>query len=121
MNEVPTIGVTNRLSEPGVGGHVLGDVPALPPSPTRPDSPYVTIERPDGSDGLAHVTFQRVPDAKTTKARLHLDLFVDNAQPIFEAMIAAGATALQTTPAGDWTTRVLQDPAGNEFCLIGPD
>ncbi|HET9773272.1 MAG TPA: VOC family protein, partial [Acidimicrobiia bacterium] len=23
--------------------------------------------------------------------------------------------------AGEWTTRVLQDPAGNEFCVIGPD
>jgi hypothetical protein len=25
------------------------------------------------------------------------------------------------TEAGEWTTRVLQDPAGNEFCVIGPD
>jgi hypothetical protein len=23
--------------------------------------------------------------------------------------------------ACEWTTRVLLDPAGNEFCLIGPD
>mgnify|MGYP006196473027 CR=1 FL=1 len=24
------------------------------------------------------------------------------------------------TVAGEWTTRVLRDPAGNEFCVIGP-
>jgi hypothetical protein len=36
-------------------------------------------------------------------------------------MIAAGATAVRTVPAQEWTTRVLTDPAGNEFCLIGPD
>jgi hypothetical protein len=36
-------------------------------------------------------------------------------------MIAAGATEVHTTPAGEWTTRVLTDPAGNELCLIGPD
>lgn len=89
--------------------------------PTGPDSPYITIERPENGDGLSHVTFQRVPEAKTTKARIHLDLFVEHAQPIFEDMIAAGASSVETTEAGAWTTRVLKDPAGNEFCLIGPD
>jgi hypothetical protein len=40
---------------------------------------------------------------------------------MYDAMVAAGATAVNTMPAGEWTTRVLTDPAGNEFCLIGPD
>jgi hypothetical protein len=47
----------------------------------RPDGgagPYVTIDRPAGVDGPPHVTFQRVPEAKTTKARTHLDLFVEH-------------------------------------------
>ena len=46
---------------------------------------------------------------------------VEHAQPTFADMLSAGATTLQITEAGEWTTRVLQDPAGNEFCLIGPD
>jgi hypothetical protein len=82
---------------------------------------YVTIERPDGTDEPPHLTFQRVPEAKTTKIRAHLDLFVEHAAPLVDKMVAAGATSLATTEAGDWTTRVLQDPAGNEFCVIGPD
>jgi hypothetical protein len=69
---------------------------------------------------IAVATFQRVPGPKTTKARVHLDLLVDHAQPMFDAMVAAGATHLHTMPADEWTTRVLTDPAGNEFCLIGP-
>jgi len=81
----------------------------------------VTIDRPAGVEGPPQVTFQRVPEAKTTKARAHLDLFVDHAAPIVSEMVAVGATLLTTTPAGEWTTRVLQDPAGNEFCVIGPD
>jgi hypothetical protein len=89
--------------------------------PGRADGPYVTVDRPDGSDGLSHITFQRVPEPKTTKAQLHLDLFVDHAQPQFDEMVEAGATVVRVTEAGEWTTRVLQDPAGNEFCLIGPD
>jgi hypothetical protein len=83
--------------------------------------PYVTIDRPDGTDGPPHLTFQQVPEAKTGKARTHLDLFAEHAAPMVAEMIAAGATALTTTEAGEWTTRVLQDPAGNEFCVIGPD
>ena len=43
------------------------------------------------------------------------------AAPIVAEMVAAGATSLAATEAGDWATRVLQDPAGNEFCVIGPD
>jgi hypothetical protein len=89
--------------------------------PNRGGGPYVTIDRPDGTDGPPHVTFQRVPEAKTTKVRTHLDLFVEHAAPIVAEMVAAGATSLATTEAGEWTTRVLQDPAGNEFCMIGPD
>ncbi len=83
--------------------------------------PYVTIDRTGGADGPPHVTFQRVPEAKTTKGRTHFDLFVEHAAPMVDEMIAAGATSVATTEAGEWTTRVLQDPAGNEFCVIGPD
>jgi hypothetical protein len=82
----------------------------------------VTLERVDGSpDGPPVVTFQSVPEPKTSKARIHLDLFVDEAQPLVDEMRAAGASLVSCTEAGEWTTRVLQDPAGNEFCIIGPD
>jgi hypothetical protein len=89
--------------------------------PDRGGGPYVTIDRPSGADGPPHLTFQRVPEAKTTKVRTHLDLFVEHAAPMVAEMVAAGATSLAITEAGEWTTRVLQDPAGNEFCVIGPD
>jgi hypothetical protein len=67
------------------------------------------------------VTFQTVPEPKTAKVRLHLDLFVDHARALVNEMLAAGATSVSLTEAGEWTTRVLQDPAGHEFCVIGPD
>jgi hypothetical protein len=84
--------------------------------------PYVTIERGDGgTDGPPFVTFQTVPEPKSAKARLHLDLFVDHAGPLVDEMLAEGASSVLRIEAGEWTTRVLQDPAGNEFCVIGPD
>jgi len=81
----------------------------------------VTIDRPHGAEGPPHLTFQRVPEPKVSKARIHLDLFVEHAATMVDEMIAAGASSLSITEAGEWTTRVLQDPAGNEFCVIGPD
>ena len=90
--------------------------------PAAPGSPYVTIERGDDSpDGPPVVTFQTVPEPKAAKARLHLDLFVDQAQQLVDEVLAAGASLVSRVEAGEWTTRVLQDPAGNEFCVIGPD
>ena len=90
--------------------------------PGAPGGPYVTLERGDGSpDGPPLLTFQTVPEPKTSKTRVHLDLFVEHAQPLVDEMRAAGASFVSRAEAGDWTTRVLQDPAGNEFCVIGPD
>lgn len=89
---------------------------------SSPGSPYVTIDRgDDGPDGPPFLTFQTVPEPKAAKVRLHLDLFVDRALPYVEEMLAAGASTVSRTEAGEWTTRVLQDPSGNEFCVIGPD
>ena len=93
----------------------------------RPDQPhevggqYVTLFKPSGIKGLHHVTFQQVPEEKTTKARAHLDLFVPAATEVMDRMIEAGATLEEVHEMGEMTTRVLLDPAGNEFCLIGPD
>jgi len=90
--------------------------------PGAAGGPYVTLERGNGGlDGPPLLTFQTVPEPKTSKSRIHLDLFVEAAQPLVDEMRAAGASLLSRTEAGDWTTRVLQDPAGNEFCVIGPD
>ena len=121
MTTISAIGVTMDCPDPEVAATFWETFLNYSRRPTGANSPYVTVERPDGSDGLALVTFQRVPEPKTAKARVHLDLFVDHAEPIFDAMVAAGAIAVHTTPADEWTTRVLRDPAGNEFCLIGPD
>ena len=115
------IGVTIDCPDPDLAASFWERFLGYRCRPSSPGSAYVTIDRPTDADGLSHVTFQKVPEAKTTKARVHLDLFVEHASVTFEDMISAGATSVQTTEAGAWTTRVLQDPAGNEFCLIGPD
>jgi len=69
--------------------------------------------------GRPRVLFQQVPEAKTVKNRVHLDLHVggDRRDGEVARLVAAGATELYRQSQGpfDWVT--LADPEGNEFCV----
>ena len=75
------------------------------------------------------VYFQRVPEGKATKNRLHLDLRISAGpdapgderrraiEPEADRLVALGATVVGPHEArGEWWL-VMQDPEGNEFCL----
>jgi glyoxalase superfamily protein len=65
------------------------------------------------------IDFLRVPDAKTVKNRLHLDLRTSGFADAVEQALALGATrADDVYDGGRW--QVLRDPEGNEFCLLRP-
>jgi hypothetical protein len=69
-------------------------------------------------EGLA-IDFIRVPDPKTGKNRLHLDLRSRDLATAIEQALALGATRADDIYAsGRW--QVLRDPEGNEFCLLRP-
>jgi predicted enzyme related to lactoylglutathione lyase len=72
-------------------------------------------------EGLT-LRFQRVPETKTLKNRLHLDVDVGD----LEAAIAAvedlgGRVVRRAEPEYGWRFVVVADPEGNEFCLIHPE
>jgi hypothetical protein len=75
----------------------------------REDDPNIAVD-PIDEPGPS-VWFCRVPEAKTVKNRVHLDVFGD-----VDALLAHGATLVERHPK--WT--VLADPEGNEFCVF-PD
>lgn len=64
--------------------------------------------------------FQKVPEGKSVKNRLHPDLRPpdgsDQAAEL-ERLLALGATPVDIGQ-GDVTWHVLADPEGNEFCLL---
>ena len=64
--------------------------------------------------------FQRVPEDKTVKDRIHLDLRVDDLEAAAEAVTALGATPMPQDDFAEYnvTFRVMLDPEGNEFCLV---
>ena len=69
--------------------------------------------------GLA-IDFLRVPEAKTVKNRLHLDLrsTADLAVATDQALALGASRADDVYDGGEW--QVLRDPEGNEFCLLRP-
>jgi hypothetical protein len=65
------------------------------------------------------VLFQLVPEGKTVKNRLHLDLRVpgEERESVVAGLAARGATELHRGRQGpsEWVT--MTDPEGNEFCV----
>ena len=83
-----------------------------------------------GPDGVGpRIFIQKVPERKTAKNRLHLDLNVGGGpgNPLDERKAKVGAesdrlAAAGATVVGPMEQRgefwiVMQDPEGNEFCL----
>jgi predicted enzyme related to lactoylglutathione lyase len=73
-------------------------------------------------DAPVGMCFMPVPDAKTVKNRVHLDLTTsaeDRDQEI-ERLIALGARRVDIGQTGGESWTVLADPEGNEFCVIRP-
>jgi hypothetical protein len=65
------------------------------------------------------VLFQQVPEGKTVKNRVHLDLRVgaEHREAEVARLVAAGATELHRASQGPHEWATLADPEGNEFCV----
>lgn len=65
--------------------------------------------------------FQRVPEAKGVKNRLHLDIEVTELEPAIARVEQLGGNVIQPlrTEYG-YDFAIMGDPEGNEFCLIRP-
>jgi predicted enzyme related to lactoylglutathione lyase len=81
----------------------------------------VVLEPPAGSpeDGVAaDLLFLRVPEPKSRKNRLHLDLRPDDQRAEVERIEALGARRVSVGQDEDASWVVLADPEGNEFCVL---
>ena len=71
---------------------------------------YATVERP----GAVDLAFNLVPEVKTAKNRVHLDLAVSDLDAAERHATSLGGNVVARHDG--WTT--VQDPEGNEFCLV---
>jgi Glyoxalase-like domain len=76
------------------------------------DRGFSSVENIPGAP-FESLDFVPVPEPKTVKNRIHLDVTT----PDVDALVAAGAVVLRAAGDGvEWT--VLADPDGNEFCAF---
>jgi predicted enzyme related to lactoylglutathione lyase len=88
-------------------GEPMGDPPQyVSVTPTAPGGPWLS--------------FQRVPEGKTAKNRLHLDVTVDDLDEASARAESLGGRRAGTQDLEEYgfRWRVMSDPEGNEFCLI---
>ncbi len=81
---------------------------------------YVGIAPVERAVGRPTILFQKVPEPKTLKNRVHLDLRGETMSGEVARLTALGATVIAERSLGEavrWT--VMADPEGNEFCVSG--
>ena len=65
------------------------------------------------------ILFEQVPEGKTVKDRIHLDLRPDDQDAEVKRLISLGAR-LADIGQGEVSWVVMADPEGNEFCVLRP-
>ena len=81
---------------------------------------YVAIAPDEPAIGRPAILFQKVPEPKVVKNRVHLDLRAESMRDEVERLMGLGATLIAERSLGEnlrWT--VMADPEGNEFCVSG--
>jgi hypothetical protein len=78
------------------------------------DDPTVLVEAVGEPGRTPRLWFQRVPEAKVVKNRVHLDLRADDTEAELKRLLGLGATVV----AAHENLVVLADPEGSEFCLL---
>ncbi|HJQ94145.1 MAG TPA: VOC family protein [Acidimicrobiia bacterium] len=86
------------------------------------DSPEEVVLEPPSDSPLAGIVpdliFLKVPEDKTTKNRLHLDLRPDDRDVEVGRLEELGAKRVNVGQKGTESWVVLADPEGNEFCVL---
>ena len=110
-----TFDCDNALTLSSFWGEVLGVAPD--PDASNSGAFFQSIGRTaDGWSGPI-MMFIKVPEGKTAKNRVHLDMHTDDRPAEVARLVALGATEVHDKDEYGtvWTT--LQDPEGNEFCV----
>lgn len=81
-----------------------------------PNRFFASIGRTTSDEGPT-MMFIAVPEGKTTKNRVHLDLQADDREAEVARLVELGAAVVHDKDEWDtrWTT--MTDPEGNEFCV----
>ena len=81
-------------------------------------SEHTVLLAGDGDTSGPPITFNKVPEPKIVKNRLHLDLISDTFDAETERLLSLGAQRLRDLQADKYRWTTFADIEGNEFDLI---
>lgn len=112
------LGLTIDCADPARLSSFWGALLELAPTTEHGDDPgWASLGTRSGDQ--PRLTFQRVPEAKTSKVRLHLDVEVDDivvARAEVERL--GGSWSGDRHDYDEGVVLVMLDTEGNEFCLV---
>lgn len=73
--------------------------------------------RPRERDGRPPIIFQRAPEPKIVKNRVHVDLDAGDRLAEVARLVTLGAAVIGESSLGDTVWTRVADPEGNEFCV----
>jgi predicted enzyme related to lactoylglutathione lyase len=113
---VTVAALTVDCADPAALAEFWGQVLGRPVSPgATPEN--ATLDATDPASG-PRMFFQKVPEAKSVKNRLHLDLLAAEYEAEIERLTGLGAKRIDEIKHGDFRWTTFADPEGNEFDLI---
>ena len=74
---------------------------------------WAPVERADDQTWI----FAKVPEPKTAKNRMHLDVMAPDPDAEVARLVELGATRVAAIDEYGYTWTVMADPEGNEFCV----
>jgi predicted enzyme related to lactoylglutathione lyase len=77
------------------------------------------VPEPGARAGHPPLLFQKVPEPKAVKNRVHLDFRADVMADEVARLVGLGASVIAERALGSLTWTVMADPEGNEFCVSG--
>jgi predicted enzyme related to lactoylglutathione lyase len=90
---------------------------ALGWEPRRVNKQFVSLRPPAGSDAAFALLFQKVPEPKIAKNRVHVDFDAGDMEAEVARLVGLGATVVAERSLGSFRWTVVADPEGNEFCV----
>jgi hypothetical protein len=78
---------------------------------------FAQATHPEGT--RPNLLFIKVPEPRTVKNRMHMDVAADDREAEIERLVGLGATRGDTHKMPEYgiTWTVMQDPEGNELCV----
>lgn len=77
---------------------------------------FAALAAPD-KRGVRGILFWKVPEPKTTKSRIHVDLAAKDPAAEVDRLVALGAAKIEARQGNGTSWTVMADPEGNEFCI----